>query len=174
MIIYSYKERGFLSFFFKWGELMVIKKIEDVIVPVLNEMNLNIYKIVYEKECGKNYLRIFLEKEDYSLDLDTCVIASEKISEILDKLDPINEEYFLEVASSGERELVTKEDYLKAIDKYILVLVNERVLGYDELVGDLVRVNDSDIELKINLKGRMKVVYIPFNIIEKAHLTFKF
>ena len=33
---------------------------------------------------------------------------------------------------------------------------------------------EDKIELKINLKGRMKVVTIPFNIIEKANLTFKF
>ena len=149
-------------------------KIEEAILPTLHEMNLSIYKIVYEKENGKNYLRVFLEKEDYSLDLDTCVIASEKISKILDDIDPINEEYFLEVASSGERELVSLDDYKKALDKYILVDVSERVLDYDELVGDLVAVNEDGIELKINLKGRMKVVSIPFNIIEKAHLTFKF
>lgn len=153
---------------------MVENRIKEAILPTLNEMNLSIYKIVYEKENGKNYLRIFLEKEDYTLDLDTCVIASEKISKILDDIDPISEEYFLEVASSGERELVSLEDYKKALNKYILVDVKERVLNYDELVGDLVGVNDDNIELKINLKGRMKVVSIPFNIIEKAHLTFKF
>lgn len=153
---------------------MVENRIKEAILPTLNEMNLSIYKIVYEKENGKNYLRIFLEKEDYTLDLDTCVIASEKISKILDEIDPISEEYFLEVASSGERELISLEDYKKALNKYILVDVKERVLNYDELVGDLVGVNDDNIELKINLKGRMKVVSIPFNIIEKAHLTFKF
>lgn len=153
---------------------MVIKRIEEAILPTLKEMNLNIYKIVYEKENGKNYLRVFLEKDDYSLDLDTCVIASEAISKILDDIDPISDEYFLEVASSGERELNNYEDYLKALNKYILVEVNQRVLDYDELVGDLVKVTNDGIELKINLKGRMKTVSIPFNIIEKAHLTFKF
>ena len=153
---------------------MVVEKIKNAIFPCLESMNLSIYKIVYEKENGKNYLRIFLEKEDYSLDLDTCVKASEAISKILDDIDPISEEYFLEVASSGERELANYDDYLKALNKYILVEVNERVSGYDELVGDLVAVTDEGIDLKINLKGRMKVVSIPFNIIEKAHLTFKF
>ena len=153
---------------------MVIEKIKEAILPTLNEMNLSIYKIVYEKENGKNYLRIFLEKEDYSLDLDTCVRASEAISKILDDIDPISEEYFLEVASSGERDLNNYDDYSKALDKYILVEVSQRVENYDELVGDLVGVNESGIELKINLKGRMKVVSIPFNIIVKAHLTFKF
>ena len=153
---------------------MIIEKIKKAILPTLNDMNLNIYKIVYEKENGKNYLRVFLEKEDYSLDLDTCVIASEKISKILDDIDPIEDEYFLEVASSGERELIAKEDYLKAVNKYILVDLTEEILGYDELVGDLVKVDEEEIQLKINLKGRIKIVSIPFNIIEKACLTFKF
>jgi ribosome maturation factor RimP len=153
---------------------MDIEKIKSAIEPIAKELNVNIYKVVYEKENGKNYLRIFLEKEDYSLDLDTCVKASEAISPLLDELDPIQDEYFLEVASAGERELVTKEDFAKAINMYILVDVSERVLDYDELVGDLVKVNEDSIELKINLKGRMKIVTIPFNIIEKANLTFKF
>ena len=153
---------------------MVVEKIKEAILPALSEMDLSIYKVVYEKEHGKNYLRVFLEKEDYSLDLDTCVKASEIISKILDDLDPISEEYFLEVASSGERELNNYQDYLKALNKYVLVEVSERVSNYDELVGDLVNVSETGIELKINLKGRMKVVSIPFNIIVKAHLTFKF
>ena len=174
MISYKRWERDFLSFFFKWGELMVEKRIEEAIVPALSELNLNIYKIVYERENGKNYLRIFLEKEDCTLDLDTCVKASEIISKILDDIDPISEEYFLEVTSCGERELVSKEDYIKAVNQYILVQVSEPILTYDELVGDLVAANDEGIELRINLKGRMKTVSIPFNIIEKAHLTFKF
>ena len=153
---------------------MVLKKIEEAIKQSMDDLGLNIYKIVYEKENGKNYLRIFLEKDDYSLDLDTCVVASEIISKILDKLDPIEEEYFLEVSSCGERELINYEDYLRAVNQYILVDVSEPILTYDELVGDLVSVDKEKIELKINLKGRMKTVSIPFNIIEKAHLTFKF
>lgn len=153
---------------------MDIEKIKKAIEPIAKRLDVSIYKVVYEKENGKNYLRVFLEKEDYSLDLDTCVKASEAISPLLDELDPIEDEYFLEVASAGERELVTKEDFARAINMYILVDVSERVLDYDELVGDLVKVNEDSIELKINLKGRMKVVTIPFNIIEKANLTFKF
>ncbi|MBR3891344.1 MAG: ribosome maturation factor RimP [Bacilli bacterium] len=153
---------------------MDIEKIKEAIEPIAKRLDVSIYKVVYEKENGKNYLRVFLEKEDYSLDLDTCVKASEAISPLLDELDPIEDEYFLEVASAGERELVTKEDFTRAINMYILVDVSERVLDYDELVGDLVKVNEDSIELKINLKGRMKVVTIPFNIIEKANLTFKF
>ncbi len=149
-------------------------KIKKIIEPVLKEMNLILYELKYEKEGKENYLRIFLEKEEDVMDLDTCVEASEKISLLLDKEDPIPTEYYLEVASSGrEKTFKEKQDYTNNIDKYILVDTSELVSGYDELVGYLKEVNDEGIKLEINLKGRIKVVDIPFKIIEKAHLTYK-
>ena len=154
--------------------MTLIERIEKMIMPVLEEMNLILYELKYEKEDNENYLRIFLEKENDVMDLDTCVEASEKISVILDKEDPIPDEYYLEVASSGREKYVeTKEEYERNIDKYILVDTSELVSGYDELVGYLKEVDDEGIKLEINLKGRIKVVYIPFKIIEKAHLTYK-
>ena len=150
------------------------EKIEKLIDPVLKEMNLVLYELKYEKEDNENYLRIFVEKENDVMDLDTCVEASEKISLLLDKEDPIPNEYYLEVASSGrEKCFKTEADYQNAIDKYILVDTSELVNGYDELVGYLKEVTGEGINLEINLKGRIKVVYIPFKIIEKAHLTYK-
>lgn len=149
-------------------------KIKALIDPVLKEMNLILYELKYEKEDGEDYLRIFLEKESDVMDLDTCVEASEKISLLLDKEDPIPNEYYLEVASSGREKIFsTLEDYKNSIDKYILVQTNELVNGYDELVGYLKEVSEESIKLEINLKGRIKVVDIPFKIIEKAHLTYK-
>ena len=149
-------------------------KIKKIIEPVLKEMNLILYELKFEKEDNEDYLRIFLEKENDIMDLDTCVEASEKISLLLDKEDPIPNEYYLEVASSGrEKCFKDKQDYINNIDKYILVATSELVSGYDELVGYLKEVNDEGIKLEINLKGRIKVVDIPFKIIEKAHLTYK-
>ena len=63
---------------------------------------------------------------------------------------------------------LSKED-----EKIILDMHEYLVNGYDELVGYLKEVTDEGINLEINLKGRIKVVYIPFKIIEKAHLTYK-
>ncbi len=150
------------------------EKLKKIVEPVIKEKNLILYDLKYEKEDGENYLRVLIEKENDVMDLDTCVEVSEKLSELLDKEDPIPDEYYLEVTSSGrEKELEKLEDYKNALDKYILVLTSELVSGYDELVGDLKEVDEDGIKLQINLKGRIKVVNIPFKIIEKAHLTYK-
>ena len=154
--------------------MAIEEKIKKIIEPVLKEMDLILYELKYEKEDGEDYLRIFVEKENDVMDLDTCVEASEKISLLLDKEDPIPTEYYLEVASSGREKLFNdKQDYQNNIDKYILVDTSELVNGYDELVGYLKEVTEDGIKLEINLKGRIKVVDIPFKIIEKAHLTYK-
>lgn len=150
------------------------EKLKKIVEPVIKEKNLILYDLKYEKEDGENYLRVLIEKENDVMDLDTCVEVSEKVSELLDKEDPIPDEYYLEVTSSGrEKEFEKLEDYKNAIGKYILVLTSELVSGYDELVGDLKDVDEEGIKLQINLKGRIKVVNIPFKIIEKAHLTYK-
>ena len=150
------------------------EKIKELIDPVLKEMDLILYELKYEKEDNEYYLRIFLEKEHDVMDLYNFFEASEKISLLLDEEDPIPNEYYLEVASSGREKIFeTSEDYKNAIDKYVLVDTSELVSGYDELVGYLKEVTDEGINLEINLKGRIKVVYIPFKIIEKAHLTYK-
>ena len=169
------EEREIPLFVVKWGVMMTLEeKLKKIIEPVLEEMNLILYELKYEKEDNENYLRIFLEKEHDVMDLDTCVEASEKISLLLDKEDPIPSEYYLEVASSGREKCFNgKADYEANIDKYILVDTSELVNGYDELVGYLKEVTDEGIKLEINLKGRIKVVDIPFKIIEKAHLTYK-
>lgn len=150
------------------------EKLKKIVEPVVKGKNLILYDLKYEKEDGENYLRVLIEKENDVMDLDTCVEVSEKLSELLDKEDPIPDEYYLEVTSSGrEKELEKLEDYKNALGKYILVLTSELVSGYDELVGDLKEVDEDGIKLQINLKGRIKVVNIPFKIIEKAHLTYK-
>lgn len=154
--------------------MVLEEKLKQIIEPVIRSKNLILYDLKYEKEDNENYLRILIEKKDDVMDLDTCVEVSEIVSTLLDKEDPIPDEYYLEVTSSGrERYFETVEDYKEAVGKYILVLTSELVNGYDELVGDLKNVEDEGISLQINLKGRIKTVFIPFKIIEKAHLTYK-
>ena len=57
-------------------------------------MNVNLFDCVYEKE--DNNFRIFIEREDWSMDLDTCVEVSEKISLLLDEVSYLDDEYMLE------------------------------------------------------------------------------
>ena len=60
------------------------------------------------------HLRIFVEKKMKVPRYDTCVAVSELISVKLDEVDPIKEEYILEVSSPGiEKPLKTFEQVEK-------------------------------------------------------------
>ena len=119
---------------------LIINKVNELIQDVLKEQNLFIYDLDFVKEGNDHILRILINNEEDNVDLDTCISASEAISKLLDKADPIKEEYMLEVASPGvERPLKTIDQYQKAVGSYIILQVKERVLDYDELVGDLKR-----------------------------------
>lgn len=151
------------------------QKIRELIEPILKEMNVNLFDCVYEKEDNMNFLRIFIEREDWSMDLDTCVEVSEKISLLLDEVSYLDDEYMLEVASPGvERELKNKNEYLKAVDKYILVKTNQKVNGEEEIHGQLIEITDKSLKLQLNFKGRIKVVEIDLENIKKANLSFKY
>lgn len=153
----------------------IINKVNELIQDVLKEQNLTIYDLDFVKEGNEHILRILINNEEDNVDLDTCISASEAISKVLDKADPIDMEYMLEVASPGvERPLKTIDQYKKAVGSYIILQVKERVLDYDELVGDLKSVDETGIELEIRIKTRVKTVHIDFTNITNCMTTVKF
>ena len=152
----------------------IANKVKTLIMQVLEEEKVNLFEIVYEKEGNENYLRIFIERDDLTMDLDTCVSVSEKVSMLLDEADIIKDDYFLEVASPGVERPLKKEEYSKAINKYILIETSEEVEGYQELTGYLTEVSDNSLQIEINLKGRLKVVEVPFDKIKQTRLSFKY
>ncbi len=149
--------------------------IRKLIEPILVEMKLELYDLVFEKEADRNFLRVLIEREDWTMDIDTCVEVSEKISLLLDDVDYLEEEYILEVASPGcERELKNIEDYLKVVSKYILVETNKPVNKETIIKGYLKKISENSLTLQLNLKGRIKLVEIEFENIKKANLSFKY
>ena len=154
---------------------VIINKVNEIIQPILEEQKVSLYDLDYVKEGNDYILRILINNETDDIDLDTCISVSEVISKVLDKQDPIKDEYMLEVASPGvERPLKTFDQYKKAVGSYIILQVKERVLDYDELVGDLVSVDESGIELEIRIKTRSKTVHIDFTNITNCMTTVKF
>lgn len=138
----------------------LLEEIKELITPTLVEEKVELYSITYEKVNGDMVLSILLDS-DSGVDLEKCIEVSDKISVLLDKKDPIKEEYMLEVASAGlERPITNVDQFIKNIDKYVLIQTNEPVETYDELVGYLREVRSDSIILEIKIKTRVKKVEI--------------
>ena len=78
----------------------LLDKIRIMIEPILKSNNVYLDDLEYVQDRGEWYLRIFVEKNESFLDMDTCVAVSEAISQKMDEEDPIEGEYYLEVSST--------------------------------------------------------------------------
>ena len=72
------------------------EEIKKIIGDSLDELNLVIDSVIYEKENGHNFLRICLDSNDI-IDVDLIVKATHIINPLMDKANIINEEYLLDI-----------------------------------------------------------------------------
>ena len=72
------------------------EKVRKIIGDSLNDLNLSIDSVVYEKENGHNFLRICLDSND-TIDLDLIVKATNIINPLMDKENIIKDEYYLDI-----------------------------------------------------------------------------
>lgn len=94
---------------------------------------------------------------DSGIDLDDCGTVSERLSEELDRTDPIVEAYFLEVSSPGaERPLKKASDLQKAVGKYIAISTYEPVEGQKGFEGTLQSFDGETIVIEVTIKTRKK------------------
>src|SRR5699024_107869 len=85
---------------------------------------------------------IYIDKSG-GVDLDDCTRVSEKASEQLDKYDPIQAAYFLEVSSPGaEKPLKTIDDFQRHIGENVYVSLYIHIDGEKEYTVILTAVYD--------------------------------
>src|SRR5690606_11878061 len=102
-------------------------------------------------------------------------LVSERLSEILDEKDPIEQNYYLEVSSPGaERPLKKESDFEKAIGKFIYVKTYEPIKDMKEFEGYLKAYNEDGLEMDIRIKTRKLTIFIEKDKIAKARLAIDF
>ncbi|MFC0271332.1 ribosome maturation factor RimP [Metabacillus herbersteinensis] len=152
----------------------VTEIVEQLLMPIVNEMNLELVDIEYVKE-GKNwFLRVFIDSSN-GVDIEECGIVSERLSEKLDELDPITHNYFLEVSSPGaERPLKKETDFTKAIGKHVNIKTYEPIGGEKVFEGLLTDFDGQTVTVTVTIKTRKKVVEIPYEKVANARLAVTF
>ena len=64
---------------------------EELAAPILEEMGLQLWDVVYEKEGSGWYLRYYVDKEG-GIDINSCEAFSRAISDVLDEKTEMNVE----------------------------------------------------------------------------------
>ena len=153
----------------------LLEKVKSYIEPLVNQRGLYLDKFSYEKRGKDYYLVIYVEKEDDVITLDEICEVSEIISNKLDEIDLINDNYILDVSTSrAERPIKDFSKFDKYIGKYITVKLKNPAEGNNSYTGTLEEASEEKIKMSYKVKTRTKYVEILKSNITKANLAVKF
>ncbi|GAF63676.1 hypothetical protein BTS2_0567 [Bacillus sp. TS-2] len=151
----------------------VTEVVAELVLPILEPLKLELVEVEFKKEGPNWFLRVYIDSEK-GVDLEDCSEVSEKLSEQLDQVDPIEQAYFLEVSSPGaERPLKNEKELENAVGKYIHVSTYEALDGEKSFEGDLLSFNDGVLTVEVMKKTRKKQLDIPYEKVAKARLAIK-
>ena len=110
-----------------------------LIEPIVNDLGLQLWDVRYVKEGAQWYLRVYIDK-DGGVGIEDCERVSRSIDEPLDRLNPIEQSYCLEVCSPGlERELIRPEHYKRFLGEDIMVKMIRPIEGIGKEFGGVLK-----------------------------------
>ncbi len=148
----------------------VVDIVQDIAVPQCKELGLELVDVEFVKEGPFRYLRVIIDKEE-GVSLDDCADLSRFLNAKLDQLDPIEENYFLEVTSPGvERELKRPEDFKRFTGKMVQLKLFTPFEGQKLFKGVLAGLESDLIKLTIG----EKTIEVPKEKVSSTKLVVDF
>lgn len=153
----------------------ILNEVEKLVTPIVEELNLELVDTEFVKEGRNWFLRIYVDTPQGGIDIEHCALVSERVSEVLDANDPIEQNYFLEVSSPGaERPLKKESDFERAVGQFIHVKTYEPVNGLKEFEGFLTAYSEQGLEMDVRIKTRKIKVQLTKEKIAFARLAINF
>ncbi len=122
-----------------------VSKVYEIAKPVADSLGLVIWDIEFVKEGALWYLRVLIENSEGFLDMDTCEKMTKPLSEALDRIDPIEQNYMLEVGSPGLGRVLKREEHFKRyLDFPVKIRYIREIGGVKELDAVLRAYNNKD------------------------------
>lgn len=144
---------------------------EKLAIPIIEKEQFELVDVEYKKEGANWYLRLYIDKPG-GITLDDCQKVSEQLSEELDKVDPIKENYFLEVSSPGlDRPLKKEKDFIRFKGELVEVKLYEALNGNKIIEGELIGLENNIIKLNVANVG---LVELPKEKVALTRLAIKF
>lgn len=151
-------------------------KVNDLIASWMSEFDsYELSRSEFVKEADTWYLRVFVDKlengEYVSMSTEDCEKISRFLSEKLDKNDPIEQNYFLEVSSPGlDRLLVSEKDFKRFAGQLVDVKLYKAIEKKKEINGILVGVENDVLTLTVDSEN----LSLPMSSVAKINLAVVF
>ena len=147
---------------------MDLNQVKGILLPYLEQKGLEFDSLELVKEGEALILRVCIDKAG-GIDVDALADCNEFLSEKLDSIDADMPEYYLEVSSPGaEKELKSLEEIKKHLNDYVHIEVPNMI--YE---GHLLEVENEELVIRFNAKGRFKTIHIPYSEIKFIRLAVK-
>lgn len=143
-----------------------MENVKKILLPYLEEHGFKLYEIGFVKEYGEKILRIIVDKPE-GISVDELAMVNEFISERISE-DISDDPYMLEVSSRGAERELEMEELPLMIDKYVMARTDKENFGY------LIDVTDTEITLKMNIKGAIRKRVFKKEEINYIRLSVKF
>ncbi len=168
---------------------MAKEKVKDIVERelsgFLDENGYELYNVEFVKEIKDWFLRVYIDKKEDAdspyVDTDDCEKVSRFLSDRLDALDPIEQNYYLEVSSPGmDRALLKEKDYIRYAGKQVDVSLYKAFEGKKNYTGELLSLSDGMLCIKVSevakkgAKPKEKELAIPFEQVAKTKLAVIF
>lgn len=146
------------------------ERVAELAAPLAKKLNLELVDIEYVKEGSQMVLRVYIDR-DGGIRLEDCEALNRVLSDELDRVDPIEESYLLEISSPGiERPLKKELDFIRFAGSAAQVKLYSPLNGQKSFTGTLRGFENEEILLEDEAK---KLIRIPFSKVAKANLAFR-
>jgi ribosome maturation factor RimP len=152
------------------GKRNVLRVVEELALPVINEMDIELVGIEYKMERGKPHLVVYIDRPG-GVRLEDCERANKALGQLFDREDPITSSYTLEVSSPGiERPLYKKDDYLRFKGSYVKLKTYVKINDCKNFIGLLKDLEGESVIIETDHGVQFT---IPLHEIAKANLFYK-
>ena len=135
----------------------VTAEVEKLLLPITKRLGLSVWDIEFVKEGPEYFLRVYIDKEEGGVGIDDCEAVSRALSDELDRTDPIQQAYVLEVSSAGMDRLLKREsDFLRYLGEMIDIKLYAPICGVKEMTARLVGYSDGAVT--VNYDGQELVI----------------
>ena len=113
------------------------QKTEEILNPIMEELEFELVDVEYVKEGSMWYLRAYIDKPG-GISVDDCEKVSRRLSDILDEKDYIEDSYIFEVSSPGlGRPLKKEKDFIRSVGQEVEIRTYRAINRQKEFVGIL-------------------------------------
>ena len=152
------------------GKTAEDQRLLELLDPVAEATGYGIVRLRLMGGDQRRRLQIMAEQADGTMLVEDCAALARAVSEVLDAVDPIKDEYTLEVSSPGvDRPLTRLEDFDVYAGHEVRIELDRLAENRKRFKGVLAGVQDGQVA--VDLEGEEETALIPFAWISEAKLV---